>query len=354
MFNSATFVSDMLVDSGFESKVVTVVDNNSIDREVHDYKPTHVFIEGYWVVPEKFDVLKKLHPTVNWIIRCHSELPFLSQEGVAIGWTFGYLNRGVYVASNSPRMKHEFLTITDSIPNAKALLPLLPNYYPTKDFTTRDVCVTGEYVDIACFGALRPMKNQLMQAAAAIEFAETHGKKLRFHVNSGRVEMHGQNTLKNLNALFENLPDHEIISHGWAGHEDFIELVKLMDFSMQVSFTETFNIVTADALSVGTPVITSSEVPFVYPVYASPTSSKNMVKQMGKVWKNRVQLNKESKRKLDHYDALSKMVWNSFVANEPFTDEQQACIEKKLLAPAAWKYPFYELWIDVKTWFSKL
>ena len=35
-----------------------VVDNNGIDKEITEYKPTHVFIEGLWVVPEKFDVLK--------------------------------------------------------------------------------------------------------------------------------------------------------------------------------------------------------------------------------------------------------------------------------------------------------
>ena len=43
-------------------------------------------------------------------------------------------------------------------------------------------------------------------------------------------------------------------------HESFIELVKSMDMCLQVSFTETFNIVTADAVANSVPVVVSSEM----------------------------------------------------------------------------------------------
>ena len=59
LLNSPTFVNDMLIDEGVESKLVVVIDNNDIDREVTSYKPTHVIIEALWVVPEKFDILQK-------------------------------------------------------------------------------------------------------------------------------------------------------------------------------------------------------------------------------------------------------------------------------------------------------
>src|ERR1035437_221601 len=104
MYNSAKFVSDMLAESNIEARVAIVEDNNGIDREVSKFKPTHVFIEGIWVVPEKFEVLKKLYPNVKWIVRCHSEIPFLAQEGNAIDWIFDYMRRGVYVSGNSSRV----------------------------------------------------------------------------------------------------------------------------------------------------------------------------------------------------------------------------------------------------------
>ena len=44
LFNSANFVNEMLQENNIESKIVEVVDNNCINREVHEYKPTHVII----------------------------------------------------------------------------------------------------------------------------------------------------------------------------------------------------------------------------------------------------------------------------------------------------------------------
>ena len=84
LFNSASFMNDMLNDAGVESKLVVVEDNNRIDSEVYKYKPTHVIIEALWVVPSKFAILADLHPTVKWIVRLHSELPFLANEGIAL------------------------------------------------------------------------------------------------------------------------------------------------------------------------------------------------------------------------------------------------------------------------------
>ena len=77
LYNSANFVCEMLNDSGVEAIMEHAIDNNCIDRLVTKHKPTHVIIEAYWVVPEKLNILTQLHPQVKWIIRNHSELPFL-------------------------------------------------------------------------------------------------------------------------------------------------------------------------------------------------------------------------------------------------------------------------------------
>ena len=96
-------------------------------------------------------------------------------------------------------------------------------------------------LNIGCFGAIRPLKNQLYQAVAAIEFANSINKKLHFHVNIARVENNGDPVLKNLRNLFINNPKHKLVEHSWLTHEDFINLVRKMDIGLQVSFTETFS-----------------------------------------------------------------------------------------------------------------
>jgi hypothetical protein len=81
--NSVSFLVDMLAGFGVAAKAVEVVDNNAIDHEVASFAATHAIIEALWVVPEKFDVLSRLHPRVQWIVRTHSQAPFLAGEGIA-------------------------------------------------------------------------------------------------------------------------------------------------------------------------------------------------------------------------------------------------------------------------------
>ena len=53
LFNSASFMNDMLNDAGVESHIEVVVDNNCIDREVTKY-------DGQCVIPQEFiDAINK-------------------------------------------------------------------------------------------------------------------------------------------------------------------------------------------------------------------------------------------------------------------------------------------------------
>ena len=289
LYNSASFMNNMLVESGVESKLVVVPDNNAIDREVNLFKPTHVIIEALWVVPQKFTVLKKLHPDVTWIIRLHSEMPFMAGEGMAMDWIADYSDfKEIVIACNAPRMlretreyiKHRNQLSEDAV-NAKVIY--LPNYYPLDGFKTKQLDKNKEYIDIGCFGAIRPLKNHLMQALAAIEFADSIGKKLRFHVNAGRIEMKGEPVINNLRGLFQQIAPrgHQMINHQWTPREQFLELCAQMDIGMQVSFSETFNIVGADFVSQGVPLVGSEEIPWAIPHFgADATNSEQMCEML--------------------------------------------------------------------------
>ena len=93
LLNSCKFLCNALRNIDVKAKLVEVIDNNFIEREVVKYKATHVFIEALWVVPEKFDILIKLHPNIKWYVRLHSNTSFLSNEGVAIEWIRKYGER---------------------------------------------------------------------------------------------------------------------------------------------------------------------------------------------------------------------------------------------------------------------
>jgi hypothetical protein len=119
------------------------------------------------------------------------------------------------------------------------------------------------------------MKNTLTQAIAAINYADKENKKLILHVNSARVEQKGENALKNLKALFTD-SKHELVEHGWLPHGEFVKLVGTMDMCLQISLSETYNIVAADAINQDVPVVTSDEIPFVS-YFSNVSSNKDVV-----------------------------------------------------------------------------
>ena len=281
--NSAQFCSDALNKHHFESVVVEVVDNNAIDAAVTKHKPDVVIIEALWVVPEKIDILRKLHPTVQWVIRLHSEIPFLSSESVAIDWIRQYVKMArVSVAFNSAETLYDFLNYSRALLHnthhwGNAIL--LPNVYPvsTHDLVPKNV---GKTLDVGLFGALRPLKAQVTQAMAAIEYCRIHDLNLRLHINSTRKDGEfADPILKNLRALFAKLPAPFILEeHDWLDREDFLTLVRQMDVIMQCSFSESFCIIAADSVSEGIPVVVSKEVSWVNSVFqADPTSVEDMV-----------------------------------------------------------------------------
>jgi hypothetical protein len=284
LYNSASFVNEMLQKLGIDSKLVVVKDNNDIDREVTLYKPTHVIIEALWVVPTKFEILQKLHPKVKWIIRLHSEMPFMAGEGMAMDWIGEYSKfKNILIACNAPRFLKEIRLYLQHLnrwdhSTTKHRVIYLPNYYP-QDYSYKKFDRNKDIVNIGCFGAVRPLKNHLVQAFGAIDFAERIGKKLRFHVNAGRIEMQGQPVLNNLKGLFEQIHGlgHEMINHQWCPREDFLKICSQMDIGLQVSFSETFNIVGADIISQGVPLVGSDEIPWSVKFFnADPTESKNI------------------------------------------------------------------------------
>jgi len=292
LYNSATYLNTILNNMNINSNIELAIDNNCIDRLVTKNRPTYVIIEALWVVPSKFDILCRLHPTVKWIIRFHSEMPFLACEGIATQWMIKYsLFPNIILGINSKRLLREVRFIVKlknyfSEEDVNKKVVYLPNFYPTD---TNIECNFDKKVDdddsinICCFGAIRPLKNQLIQATSAIEFANKIGKKLRYHINSTRHETNGLPVYNNIKALFIELNDerYTLVEHNWKNKEDFLLLCNQMDIGLQISFSETFNIVGCDLLSQNVPVIFSNDIPWSKTKYnADPTDSIDIVDKL--------------------------------------------------------------------------
>ncbi len=321
LFNSASILADQLRSKlGFNTTLKVVVDGNSIDRELSIIKPDVCIIEAIWVTPDKMDELTKLHPNVKFVVRVHSELPFLANEGSALSFIGGY---NVDVAFNSIDTYRDLRCIYDNV-------AFLPNVYEDVSITIEELLkyianrlqfavdskgwtkLSWKTLHIGCFGAIRPMKNQLIQAVAAINYANKAGVKLYFHMNSTRVEQKGEGVLKNIIALFDHT-DHELVLHPWLNREEFLDLISNMDLGLQVSMNESFNIIAADFVKQGVPVVVSEAIKWA-PNFskASTIMALSIEEHIGQALRYHRMYRRGQKLHLKLYNEDSLQVWKDF------------------------------------------
>jgi len=317
LVNSAKSTSIHLKSIGIESKVVTVIDNNGIDREVHEYSPTHVIILALWVVPKKIQVLVNKYPEIKWFVSIHSKTPFLAGEGIAFQWLCEYKKihlscKNFWVAANNTQIKKDIEKVYGM------RVCFLPNMYtpPTIKPPLR-ICNKlrpKSEIHIGSFGAIRPLKNTLMQAIASIRFADQNNYKLVFHINGDRTEQHGDNIVKNIVNLFACMESHKLVMHPWASHGDFVnKIIPQMNLGLQTSLSESFNIVAADFTFAGVPIVGSNEIQWLPRIFKPvPTDTNAILKSMymalilGKfgVWVNKMHLKWHNKKSLKKWMKL--------------------------------------------------
>ena len=315
LINSASFVVNYLNEIGLESKLSIAIDANSIDKEVFAYKPTHVIIEALWVTSDKLKELMSLkrYENITWIVRIHSKIPFIANEGTAFKSLVGYSNLmedfdNLYISTNSP----EFMDDLKKIFRINGAY--LPNIYYPKNYHFHKEHSKKCHLDVGCFGAIRPMKNTLMQAIAAIEYGEEIDQIVHFHVNSDRQEQRGDCVYKNLRDLFSGTK-HKLIDHSWMEHREFIEVVKTMDIGLQVSMSETFNIVAADFISNDVPLIGSPDITWIPKIFqADPNSSQDIVSKIRFILDTKeLGIYKLNKIYLKWYNNHAKKIWRDFL-----------------------------------------
>lgn len=318
MWNSANMVVEFLQSLSIGATAEIVIDGNAIDNRVTNLDPEVVFIEGLWVSPEKLTELLQIprHQTRQWIVRIHSDLPFLATEGVAFSWIKQYLDIGVKIAPNSQRLYRElkvlFKMMGLSDEAISESLIYLPNCYPT-DFPTLQPMnlQSKDTLDIACFGAVRVLKNHVMQAFVAMEFAKKNNKKLRWHFND-RIGSGGQGPYNNMIALMTDIPDVELVPHEWETREEFMESLSEIDILMQLSMSETMNIVAADATFAGKPILVSSEIAWAHPLFGDVNNSDKNLNVLQMIFNKPslfVQLNRDGLRS---YAQTSEYIWARF------------------------------------------
>jgi hypothetical protein len=203
----------------------------------------------------------------------------------------------------------------------------LPNFYfpdenevvdpKAKELIDSNPCFHDHQgINIGCFSAVRPFKNQLIQAIASIEYADQHHKKLYFHLNASRVEQNGDQALKNIRALFEN-SKHSLVEWSWFDHGTFVYLVSKMKVSLQVSLSESFNIIAGDSVYANVPTIVSEEIDWMPFFCQVETGSATKISQkISFAIRFKKLCTIFSHMNLESYNIKSLLIWKKFLKNK--------------------------------------
>ena len=276
--------------------VIQVENMEHIHLAISRFKPTKVILEALWASEEQLKVLVKRYPSKKFYVHIHSNIPFLACEGSSFMRIAEAYNQGVGIIFNNKRSADCFRGAI-----------YLPNVYSIPFLAIKKES-EKEHIDIVCAGSMRLMKNQVAQAMASIIYAESIGKKLRFHCNMGRSEG-GAEVIAALKGLFFIHKSHELVDMPWMNHSEFINYLSEMDMGLQVSMSESFNIVAADYCTAGIPMVVSEEIEWADDNCKAPTGDPIAIAQLMSGAHHSIGYNRYNLR---NYSNEARQMWSDF------------------------------------------
>ncbi len=263
LINSSNFLHEFLTSIGISSLEQTCRDGLDIHPHVIFANPQVVVLEALWASPSLLSELCTLHPNVEWIVRIHSTFGFIISEWNAFTWfkemhELNLQGKKVYLAANHYSFYEEIVKLYSS-----DFCLYLPNVYSILEHDIDNFKMINSektHLDIGCFGALRFMKNQTTQLISALSTAKHLDLHLKFHINSSTSDLQTQDVEKVLQDIIDYNVNAELIRHNWVSHPEFLDIISTMDMNYQLSFSESFNLISADSISSGVPIIVSKSI----------------------------------------------------------------------------------------------
>jgi hypothetical protein len=127
----------------------------------------------------------------------------------------------------------------------------------------------GGTLRIGAFGATRVLKNLMTAAGAALQIANAECTDLEFWISSGRSEGAGS-VVDAVRQMMLGLPHVKLVENGWQTWPQFRRTVRHMHLLLQPSYTESFNVVTADGIAEGGPSVVSDAIDWAPSSWKAP------------------------------------------------------------------------------------
>lgn len=267
--------------NGINATVNPVTNYSDLVTKIKSLNPTHVVINAIWLPINQLSQLIADYANINFAVLCHSNIAFLGAYDITL------LKQSIDLELASIG---NFNVAVNSENGASGLqsslecpIIYLPNlYYLDETIRTNRNKWQGGILRIGCYGALRILKNTKSAAFAALAIANNLGTNLEFHINSGRNDGGQANgIIQAIKNIFNGLPNASLVLDPWNEWASFRQLVRSMHLLLQPSYTETFNVVTADGVAEGIASVVSDAINWTPSYWRANAESTEDIARVG-------------------------------------------------------------------------
>ena len=220
---------------------------------------THVNVSAPWFPTMDLAKLAYDNPEIFFSVCSHSNVGFLQADTRALK----LIREELDLEQNSFnfRTAGNSLRYCDWIAKTyRRPCVYLPNLYYLDHLSGKPNRIFGDgSLRIGAFGATRPLKNLMAAGAAALTIGQDLRVPLEFWISGGRPDG-GHGVVTALREMYAGLPDARLVENVWQQWSDFRRTIASMHLLLQPSYTESFNVVTADGVAEGVPSVVSEAI----------------------------------------------------------------------------------------------
>lgn len=246
--------------AGLSARVEAAESVDEIARILTAAPARRVVVEAVWVSPFGVRFLRQMHPLTRFTVRAHSKMGFLQVEPEAIPAIRELMADGAF-ASNNEEFAHSLAEAYEEP------CRYLPNLYDRASSPRRAPGERDAYLRVASFGASRLLKMHPPAALAALQVARRLSRKLIFSANVDGTPG-GDSVRRSVREVLRD--EAELREVTWQDGETFRRTIAEQDLVLQLSATETFCMVAADAVASGVPVVGGPAISWLPPKYQAP------------------------------------------------------------------------------------
>lgn len=298
--------SKVLRANGIQSNVVGITSAADLSNFLANNPQDHVHISAPWVPTLDLSDLAQRYPETTFAVVSHSNCAFLQADRNALRLIRECIDleqttHNVHIAGNCERFC-EWVKGAFNVP-----CTFLPNLYYLDEhaggYTHHQPVGSSGPLRVGIFGATRAQKNMMTGVAGAIELARSLRLPLELWLSGGRTEGGGDPILAAIQQMVAGLPGVTLRLNGWQSWSGFRQVVGTMRLLIQMSTSESFNMVTADGISQGVPSVTSEAITWVPDRWKASVDSADDVARVGRYLLHDPHAAMEGLKALRHYVA---------------------------------------------------